>query len=185
MLDLSQAKKRKTFRLPNAAKAFFIGLALLPICYGAFILLEYKAFHNNSVPARAVVVNLEPSRTAVSPQIRDQVAAGDFGANELFFVPGFFYTHENGESYVGGALADASGWNMDIGQEFDIRYHRTKPEIAQPISFMTFWAAPVLFIGGGLVMLVTLLIGFFLSERERSFHRPIDFRRTQRLNLRR
>ncbi len=185
MLDLSLAKKRRTLRLPNAVKAFFIGLALLPICYGAFILLEYKAFHNNSVQVPAVVVNLEPSRSAVSSQIRDRVEAGDFGPDELFFVPTFYYLHENGEAYVGGALSDSSGWHMTPGQVVDVRYHRTQPELAQPISFKTFWAAPVLFIGGGIVMLLALLLGFFLSERERSFYRPIDFRRTQRLNLRR
>ena len=183
MLDVSKVTRRKTWRLPGTVKAFFMGLALLPVCYGAFILLDYMAFYNNSVQGKAVVVNIEPSRIAMPRRVSEGVAAGDFGPNELFFIPGFFYTHENGQSYVGGAMTDATRWRYKPGQVVDIRYNRAKPEVAQPVTLLKFWAVPALYIGGGLIVFIGLGIAFIMAEMERSWERPIKIRRAHRLNL--
>jgi hypothetical protein len=183
MLDLSAIKQRNSVRLPKGFRTLFLMLALIPICYGAFLMLDFMAFYKNSLRTSAIVVNMEPTRVEMPVRVAEGVKAGDYGPNELFFIPGFFYTHENGASYIGGALSDSSRWSYKPGEIVEIRYRREMPEQAQPITMSTFWAAPIGFLAGGLLMFAALCCAYIWAEIKSVRNKPVLIRRDQRLNI--
>lgn len=179
MLDLSQAKQRKHYSIPFWVKLLFLCLPWAFVAYGAGIMQEQIAFYNNSILARAVVVDVQPSRRAVLPSAAAAFQRPGFFEPEPWFVPGFLYTHENGEFYVGGAVVDDIDWELAAGQEVAIRYNRTKPQEAQPVGFGTFWIASAKYIIGGVGLFVALGFVFSLAERIAA-ERPMEPRRNRR-----
>ncbi len=183
MPDLRLKQQDSLFHIPAPIKAFFVGFALLPIFYGAFITLDYMAFYNNSVATVARVVNIEPQRRALPAERLDAISKGYLGPDTAQFRPGFFYTHENGEKHIGGALSTVANWQLQRGEIVKIRYKRGSPDLAQPVTFTSFWAIPALFIGGGLALLLVIITGMIALEARRQPRRPLELRRGSRLNI--
>lgn len=182
MLDLSKKRQqRRRFTLPSAVKILFLLIPWAFIAYGMSMSKEFFYFHNNSVPTNGTVVFYEPSHRPLTSDKLDALSAGETN----WGLPSFMYVHQNGEIYVGGPIADASRWNYRLGDVVPISYNRAAPGQAQPTSFFKFWWGPAIFVIGGFLAFVAIALAFNLAAYGDHLSNPFDFRRKQRLNLRR
>ena len=176
MLDLSKSKRHRSVTMPSALKMMFLSLPWIFVFYGVLVLQDTLAFFNNSVPVQAEVV-LAPA----SPLPTSEAAArGVEISDPRWYRPGFLYAHENGQTFVGGAIVEPFKWTYQPGDIVEIRYNRVAPQQAQPVTFLKFWWAPVSFIAGGLVGFLSIALAFYLAERE-----PLPGHRRRRKKRRR
>ena len=162
MLDLSKARRRRAVVVPTLVKFMFLCLPWVFVGYGGIILQDSLAFYNNSVATQAEVVLADPSRRATSATDARAVEL----AGGIWYRPGFLYIHENGQTYVGGAVVESVNWAYRPGQIVDIRYNRLAPDQAQPVTFFKFWWTPASFIIGGVLAFVALTAAFWVAERD-------------------
>ena len=160
MLDFSKASRRRKFFLPSGAKFVFLFLPWVFVAYGLAVLQEYLTFYNNSVPATARVVFVEASsdRLGATEALNVLQTAGNWP------VPAFLYQHENGMFYIGDGIVDGRGWRYHHGEFVDIRYNRVSPAHAQPVTLFKFWWTPGIFIVGGFLAFLSMLIAFIKAE---------------------
>jgi len=162
MLDLSKARRRRSIYVPVLMKFFFLCLPWIFVGYGGLILQDSLAFYNNSVSTSAEVVLAKPTDRPTSP---DAARSADL-VDDVWYRPGFLYVHENGETYVGGALVESVNWPYRPGQIVDIRYNRVAPEQAQPVTILKFWWSPASFMIGGVIAFIALATAFWIAERD-------------------
>lgn len=181
MLDFSKTARRRTFRLPSAVKLLFLILPWIIVAYGVSMLQDYMFFYNNSAESSARVVFEPPSKEPLTYEDAEQLMAkkGDWS------VPSFLYKHENGYFFVGEPLSEARHWFYHHGEFADIRYNRIFPQQAQPVTVLKFWAAPGVFILGGLAAFVALFLAFYYAENPNAKLLKWPKRKPKPLNLRR
>ena len=165
MLDLRQAQKKRRYAIPFGVKLFFLCMPWTLVAYGAGVLQEQIAFYNNSILVGSVVVDVEPSRRPVLPEAAVAFQEPGFFNPDPWFTPSFLYRHENGEIYIGGPIIQGVDWNLKPGADIAVRYNRTKPQEAQPVTVTGFWIASARFIVGGIGLFVAIGMAFGLVER--------------------
>lgn len=146
--------------MPSGVKLVFLFLPWVFIAYGVAMLQEFVTFYNNSVEAPARVVFVDASTDALDSS--DAKALMETVGN--WPIPAFLYQHENGAFYIGNAIVDASGWRYHHGELVDIRYNRFDPSDAQPVTVFKFWWTPGLFIFGGFLAFLAMLLAFYRAE---------------------
>ena len=181
MLDFSQTKNRRSIYLPAGVKLIFLLIPWAFVAYGLSLLPEFVSFYNNSEPAAARVVFEKPSNRPITRESA-QSKLDNVGEWPL---PGFLYKHENGEFYVGAAIAPSKSWRYHHGELLDIRFNRVSPDQAQPVTILRFWWTPGIFIVGGFIAFVALLIAFEVAENSGKIWLFGSKRKKRSLNLRR
>lgn len=162
MLDLSKTRRHRSIVVPTALKVMFLSLPWIFVAYGVVVLKDALAFYNNSVPVQAEVVLAQASPVPTTVQKAQETRLAD----QRWYRPGFLYAHENGQTFVGGAIVESLNWDFEPGDIVQIRYNRVAPQQAQPVTILKFWWAPASFIFGGLLGFFSIAIAFWLAERE-------------------
>ena len=160
MLDFSKATRRRRVYLPSGVKLFFLLLPWVFVAYGVAVSQEFVGFYNNSVVTSARVVFVEPTTdTLEREEVREMLETGG-----TWPLPSYVYQHENGRFYMGQPISDPTIWRYHPGELVEIRYNRTNPSQAQPVNFIKFWWSPGVYVVGGIVAFVSMLLAFHLAE---------------------
>lgn len=168
MLDNTNSPHREVWTLPDRVRMLFLCLPWMIVAYGAGLLIDHAAFYRNSVKTEATVVDIAPSPHPVNAN--QSRLFGTLLAAEAspWYVPGFLYEHENGATYVGAAFDARNLTRLRPGETVTIRYHRGRPDLAQPESLFGFWLEPGRFIAFGIFLFLLLGSAFRIVDRERA-----------------